>query len=67
MWAAAHHERQFEWQEGDSVFPVSASMMGAVRHYIAVQEEHHRQQTFEQELRKLLEKHRVQYDPKYLM
>jgi hypothetical protein len=30
-------------------------------------EEHHRQRTFEQELRELLEKHGVQYDPKYLL
>ena len=35
--------------------------------YIAAQEEHHRQRTFEQELRELLEKHGVQYDPKYLL
>jgi hypothetical protein len=32
--------------------------------YIAAQEEHHRQRTFEQELRELLEKHGVQYNPK---
>jgi hypothetical protein len=35
--------------------------------YIIAQEEHHRQRTFEQELRELLEKHGVQYDPKYLL
>src|ERR1017187_4108911 len=35
--------------------------------YIAAQEEPHRQRTFEQELRELLEKHGVQYDPKYLL
>ena len=50
-----------------STFTVSASMMEAVRRYIAAQEEHHRQRTFEQELRELLEKHGVQYDPKYLL
>ena len=55
------------WQEGYSVFTVSASMVEAVRQYIAAQEEHHRQRTFEQELRELLEKHGVQYDPKYLL
>jgi hypothetical protein len=67
VWAAAHHERQFEWQEGYSAFAVSASMIEAVRHYIDAQEEHHRQRTFVQELRELLEKHGVQYDPKYLL
>ena len=67
MWTATHHEPQFEWQEGYSVFTVSASRMEAVRQYIAAQEEHHRQQTFEQELRELLEKHGVQYDPNSLL
>ena len=41
--------------------------MEAVRQYIATQEEHHRQRTFQQELEELLAKHRVQYDPKYLL
>jgi hypothetical protein len=47
----------FEWQEGYSVLTISASMMDAVRQYIAAQEKHHRQRIFEQELRELLEKH----------
>jgi hypothetical protein len=42
-------------------------MIPAVGQYIGAQEEHHRQRTFEQELRELLEKHGVQYDPKYLL
>ena len=67
VWAATHHEQQFQWQEGYSVFTVSASMMEAVRQYIAAQEEHHRQRTFEQELSELLEKHQVQYDPGRLL
>ena len=41
--------------------------MEAVRQYIAAREEHHHQRTFEQELRELLEKRGVQYDPKYLL
>jgi hypothetical protein len=66
VWAATHHERQFEWREGYSVFTVSTSMMEAVRQYIAAQEEYHRQRTFERELRELLERHGGQYAPKYL-
>ena len=67
VWATAHHECHFGWQEGYSVFTVSASVMEKVRQYIAEQEDHHHQRTFEQELRELLEKHGVQYDPKYLL
>ena len=67
VWASAHHEREFEWQEGYSVFAVSTSMVETVAQYIERQERHHEKQTFEQELRELLEKHGVKYDPKYLV
>ena len=66
VWAATHQERQFEWQEVYSIFTVSASRVEAVCQYIAAQEEHHRQRTFDQELRELLVKHGIQYYPKYL-
>ena len=35
--------------------------------YIVGQEQHHRKRTFEEELKELLEKHSVKYDPKYLL
>ena len=43
-----------------------ASRRDKVRRYIESQEEHHRKVTFVDELRILLEKHGVEYDPKYL-
>jgi len=67
IWAAAKQEPQFEWQEGYSIFAVSASMVETVRKYIDRQEEHHRKQSFVKELKQLLEKHGIQYDPKYLL
>lgn len=67
VWAKANHDRDFEWQEGYSIFSVSASMMDAVSHYIERQEEHHRKMSFMDELKQLLEKHGVKYDPKYLV
>jgi REP element-mobilizing transposase RayT len=66
-WAAANHDRDFEWQEGYSIFTVSTSVMEKVGDYIERQEEHHRKITFEEELKQLLEKHDVKYDPKYLI
>lgn len=66
VWATKNHEREFEWQEGYSVFAVSASLMETVGHYIEQQEEHHRKMTFEDELKRLLEKHGIKYDPKHL-
>ena len=67
VWAAANHDREFAWQEGYSIFAVSVSLMEKVSHYIEHQEEHHRERTFEEELKQLLEKHGVKYDPKYLV
>jgi len=67
IWAAEHHEPQFQWQEGYSIFAVSVSAMDAVNDYIARQEEHHRRQSFVEELKTFLEKHQIKYDPKYLV
>ena len=67
VWAAENHERDFAWQEGYSIFTVSASMIEPVRTYVAHQEEHHRKLAFSEELKRLLEKHGVTYDPKYLV
>ena len=65
-WAAQNHDREFAWQEGYSVFTVSLSMLDAVGGYIERQEEHHRKTTFTGELQRLLERHGIKYDPKYL-
>lgn len=40
----------FSWQDGYGAFSVSSSMLTQVRNYIKNQEEHHRKQTFEQEI-----------------
>ena len=60
------HVSRFQWQEGYGAFSVSRSSVDAVAKYIARQQEHHRRKTFEQEFIALLEKHGVQYDPKYV-
>ncbi len=67
VWAAENHERDFAWQEGCAIFSVSVSVMETVSHYIERQEEHHRKISFADELKQLLEKHGVKYDPKYLL
>ena len=57
----------FGWQGGYADFSVSQSNLDQVQEYIAGQEEHHRKMTFEDELKLLLERHGIQYDPKYLL
>jgi len=59
-------EHGFRWQEGYAAFTVSASSADSVSHYIANQEEHHRQKTFREELIEFLQKSGVSYDERYV-
>ena len=67
IWAQANGDSEFGWQDGYAAFTVSATSIEPVRRYIANQEEHHRKQSFQEELIALLEKAGVKYDPKYLI
>jgi putative transposase len=66
IWAARNHCPGFAWQRGYAAFTVSTSGLDKVRRYIGAQEKHHEKLTFIEELRLLLEKHGVEFDPKYL-
>jgi REP element-mobilizing transposase RayT len=57
---------KFAWQEGYGAFSVSKSNIAVVARYIRNQEKHHRRMTFEDEFIALLEKHGIEYDPKYV-
>jgi len=67
-WANDHKMkmRKFGWQEGYSAFSVSESQIPRLAHYIQNQEEHHRKQSYQEELLALLERHGIEFDPKYL-
>jgi hypothetical protein len=56
----------FAWQDGYAAFTVSPTSRPAIRSYIANQEEHHREQSYLDELISMLKKVGVEYDPKYL-
>jgi REP element-mobilizing transposase RayT len=58
--------RDFAWQEGYSVFSVRKSQEPVVKNYIAGQAEHHRKETFQSELLRLLEAHGIEFDPLYV-
>jgi REP element-mobilizing transposase RayT len=58
--------RAFGWQDGYGLFAVSKSNVSDVIEYITHQEEHHRQRTFEDEFRSLLERHGIEFDERYL-
>jgi REP element-mobilizing transposase RayT len=67
-WANDHKMkmRKFGWQEGYAAFSVSESQVQNLVHYIRNQAEHHRKQTYQEEFVALLERHGIEYDPKYL-
>ena len=56
----------FAWQEGYGAFTVSASAIPRVKEYIRNQAQHHRKRSFKEEFVALLDKHGVEYDPRYL-
>ena len=59
-------KNRFTWQVGYGAFTVSFSNIDQVKQYIADQERHHRGATFDEEFVIFLERHKVQYDPRYL-
>jgi REP-associated tyrosine transposase len=54
------------WQDGYGAFTVSTREKEALIEYIKNQEEHHRQVSFQDELRKLLEDAEIGFDERYL-
>ena len=56
----------FGWQAGYAAFSVSSSSVRRVVRYIEGQVEHHKSQTFEEELRLLLDRHGIAYEPRHL-
>jgi putative transposase len=56
----------FHWQSGYGIFSVSQSNADEVIDYILRQEEHHSKMTFQDELRRLLERYEVEYDERYV-
>jgi len=56
----------FQWQAGYGAFSVSQSNSAQVIEYIRNQEEHHRRIDFQTEFRKLLERHGIEFDERYV-
>ena len=65
-WAKQQGLQSFAWQAGYGAFSVSESRLTAVIRYVARQAEHHRQLTFEDELRAFLTRHGIAYDDRYV-
>ena len=57
---------RFSWQEGFGAFSYSRSQLGAAIRYIENQQKHHAKKPFREGYIELLEKFRVNYDPRYI-
>jgi putative transposase len=56
----------FAWQSGCGILSIGCSQVEAVRHYIAGQEEHHRQVSFQDEFREFLKRYAIEFDERYV-
>lgn len=65
-WAKENGEPRFYWQSGYGAFSVSASNEEQVTKYIANQEEHHRERSFQDEFREFLRRHGIEWDERYV-
>ena len=57
---------KFYWQSGYGAFSLSPSEVGDVMAYIENQEEHHKQESFKDEFRRLCQRHGVKIDERYV-
>ena len=57
----------FYWQTGYGAFSISYWDLEKVRQYIEPQEEHHKKWNWEEEYRKLLMKHGVEFDERFFI
>ncbi len=56
----------FHWQQGYGAFSISPSHVDNLKVYIANQQAHHRQETFQEELRRLCKKYGLEIDKRYV-
>ena len=67
LWLKENYSiRDFEWQGGYADFSVSASNLERVKTYIANQHKHHHKMNFQDELRMLLRRHKVEWDERHV-
>jgi putative transposase len=56
----------FYWQSGYGAFSISPGHVDRLVGYIANQDEHHKDETFQDEFRRLLTKYRIEWDERYV-
>jgi putative transposase len=62
----ARMARKFAWQRGYAAFSVSQSRLPSVVRYIQNQDAHHKRISFQDEYRRLLTRHGIAFDERYV-
>jgi len=57
---------EFHWQNGNGVFSISPGHREKLSVYIDNQEEHHKKESYQDELRRLFRKYGVEWDERYV-
>jgi putative transposase len=57
---------EFAWQEGYGAFSIGISQIDDTKRYIVNQAEHHRKVSYQEEFIAFLERHGIEYDPRYI-
>lgn len=67
-WIKTQGERyqNFYWQGGYGAFSVSPSAIESVKRYIENQQDHHKTISFQDEYRKILREHNIDFDERYV-
>ena len=67
-WVKSEQPRlaEFHWQRGYGAFSVSPAHIDALKEYIAKQESYHRQETFQDQFRRVCGKYGVEIDERYV-
>lgn len=66
-WVHETHDRNFAWQEAYGAFTVGISQEHATIAYINSQADHHKRVDFRAEFLAFLKKHKIDYDPNYVL
>ena len=60
-------QRDFAWQEGYGAFSIGINQVDDTIAYIERQAEHHRKRSYQDEFLAFLQRHAIEYDPRYVL
>ena len=68
LWIKERSDRhtEFHWQTGYGVFSLGLSDRNTIKDYITRQDDHHHNVTFQEEYRRLLNEHGIEFDERYV-